>query len=589
MRIFIQQSFPLGRFHANPWRAFAFDDPHGEWPPSPWRLLRAILARSFQLSRELPADKELEHEQFRETLVHAFCTSKISWHLPARSWRGPGIQQYQPAEFEYSHPTPRKFNAYEYGEEFCAALSNAGLHHEVLGFLSLYKENKKNVLEFYNENMEPVKVLPDLASGTVRFINGYIKDRKLTARKYKHYFFDAKSYTTTKVKDNFWLTPECDSPLYWILEDDTTLWPDELLDHLDACLARMTYFGRAESITHIERVDKNSDIVANCVLRDSRTATAVPVLCPKAEATLTQVACMTNEDAVANTTTPPGAVWKYAERPAVTIRINPGRTTHKLQPTSVMQFAIGGRVFPPRKLWLRITEKFRGVVLRKIAKKHTNSQNAKFNELPPEIRAEYSLLSGKDAHGERLTGHRHAAFFLIPDEEGKPSRLICYRKVPFTSEEQIAILAASETALAWDFDKKDWKLRLVPLPEETPLPPSKNIFGEAQVWETLVPYVPPLHVFRNNGKVRTGMEVESQIRSHLDKLELPNAEISILTPENNFVEWVKVHRPNHKRGNQTNDDKRGYHIRLVFAEPIKGPLFLGHSSHYGLGLFAPKG
>jgi len=350
----------------------------------------------------------------------------------------------------------------------------------------------------------------------------------------------------------------------------------------------MTYFGRAESITNIERVQENNDIVANCVLLNSRTATAVPVLCPTADATLIQVACMTNENAVANTTTPAGAVWKYAERPAVTKHIRQTKPTLKLQPTSVIQFAVGGRVFPPRKLWLRITEKFRGIVLRKIAIQHTSNQSARFNELPAEILAEYSLLSGKDARGERLIGHRHAAFFLIPDEEEKPSRLICYRKAPFTSEEQIAMLAASETALAWDFDKKDWKLRLVPLPEKTPLPPSKNIFGEAREWETIIPYVPPLHVFRSNGKIRTGMEVETQIRSHLDKFELPNAEISILTPENNSVEWVKVHRPNHRRGNQTNDDKRGYQIRLVFSEPVKGPLFLGHSSHYGLGLFAPN-
>ncbi len=39
MRIVLKQIFPLGRFHATPWRVNPFDDPHGEWPPSPWRLL----------------------------------------------------------------------------------------------------------------------------------------------------------------------------------------------------------------------------------------------------------------------------------------------------------------------------------------------------------------------------------------------------------------------------------------------------------------------------------------------------------------------------------------------------------------------
>lgn len=507
MRLLIQQTFPLGRFHANPWRAFAFDDPYGEWPPSPWRLLRAILARSFQLSRELPADKEPDHEKLREMLVHAFCTSKISWQLPTQSWRGPGIQQYHPSEFK----------------KIPAGANDPG----------------------------------------------------------------EKTYNTTKVKDNFWLTPESASPLCWILDGEYSIWSDELLDHLDACLARMTYFGRAESITRIERIQEYNDITANCVLRASRTAIAVPVLCPTTDATLTQVACMTNEDAVANVTTPPGAVWKYAERPAVTKSNRPRRPAKELPPISVLQFAIGGRVFPPLKLWLRVTEKFRGTVLRKIAQKHTGIPNAKFYELPPDIRVEYSLLSGKDAHGERLTGHRHVAFFLIPDEEGKPSRLICYRKEPFTSEEQASILAASETPLAWDYKSNDWQLRLVPLPKETPLLSAKNIFGESKIWETLVPYVPPLHVLRCNGKAKPGADVESQIKSHLNKLGLPSAELITLQAHNESVQWMKVHRPRRSRNAHTNDDKRAYRIRVTFCESIKGPLFLGHSSHFGLGLFAP--
>lgn len=507
MRLLIQQTFLLGRFHANPWRAFAFDDPYGEWPPSPWRLLRAILARSFQLSRELPAENEPEHEQLREMLVRAFSVSKISWHLPTQAWRGPGIQQYHPSEFK----------------KIPAGANDPG----------------------------------------------------------------EKTYNTTKVKDNFWLTPKSGAPLYWILDGDFSLWPEDLLTHLDACLARMTYFGRAESITRIERVQENLDIAANCVLRDSRTTSAVPVLCPTVEATLPQVACLTNADTVANVTTPPGAVWKFAERPPVTKNIRPRRPAKQLPPTSVLQFAIGGRVFPPRKLWLRVTERFRGIVLRQIAQKRAGNPDARFHQLPPDVRAEYSLLTGKDEHGQRLTGHRHAAFFLIPDEEGRPSRLICYRKEPFTSEEQVSILAASEAPLAWDYKSGDWRLRLVPLPKETPLPPAKNIFGESKVWETLVPYVPPLHILRPNGKPRPGAEIESQIKSHLYNLGLPSAELITVPDRNEPVQWMKVHRPGRSRSHQTNDDKRAYRIRLVFNESLQGPLFLGHSSHFGLGLFAP--
>jgi CRISPR-associated protein Csb2 len=512
MRIILKQNFPLGRFHANPWRAFAFDDPHGEWPPSPWRLLRAILARSFQLSRERenPADNTL-----REQLVRNFSASGISWKLPDQSWRGPGLQQYQPAEFKKSPP----------------AASKPG----------------------------------------------------------------EKTYNTTKNKDNFWLISTENDALYWVLEtkenneNNTTDWSAELLAHLDDCLSRMTYFGRAESITTIERLrgGEHGGPAPNCILLEKRTASSVPVLCPLPGATLENLICKTDDDAVANSTTPPGAIWQYAERPSPvkTIRKQPPRK--ELPPAQILQFAIGGRVFPPLKYLIRITEKFRGIALRQIARQQTADRNAKFSDLPPEIRAKFSLLTGKDIDGAALGGHHHAAFFLIPDTEEKPSRLVCWRKEPFSTEEQNAFLAAAEAPLAWDFGSDDWKLRLVPLPAETPLPPDKNIFAQSTIWETLIPFVPPLHVFGRNGKPKAGCEIETQIKKMLDKRHLPAAEVSILTPPNAPAQWIKVHRPHRSRDEQTNDDKRAFQIRLTFAAPFSGPLFLGHSAHFGLGLFAP--
>ena len=52
MPLVLRQTFPLGRFHATRWNQNPFEDRFGEWPPSPWRLLRALVARWFQYSRE---------------------------------------------------------------------------------------------------------------------------------------------------------------------------------------------------------------------------------------------------------------------------------------------------------------------------------------------------------------------------------------------------------------------------------------------------------------------------------------------------------------------------------------------------------
>lgn len=46
--------FPLGRYHANPWDR-AVNEGATEWPPSPWRILRALVATWHTRWPELPA------------------------------------------------------------------------------------------------------------------------------------------------------------------------------------------------------------------------------------------------------------------------------------------------------------------------------------------------------------------------------------------------------------------------------------------------------------------------------------------------------------------------------------------------------
>src|SRR5260221_14067640 len=43
MPVTIKLTFPAGRFHATPWGRHV-NEGVAEWPPSPWRLLRALVA-----------------------------------------------------------------------------------------------------------------------------------------------------------------------------------------------------------------------------------------------------------------------------------------------------------------------------------------------------------------------------------------------------------------------------------------------------------------------------------------------------------------------------------------------------------------
>ncbi len=513
MKVVLRQTFPLGRFHANPWRAFPFEDPYGEWPPSPWRILRAILARSYQYERECG----VEGSGWRDEMLRAFCTSRVSWVLPSFSWRGPGLSQYQPAEFEWDPPSRTK----------------------------------------------------------------KLRNRRVNIP-------GEKRYRPTLARDNFWIvgdmrTESRDYVLWWLLDGEA--WSREMFDWLDASLARMTYFGRAESITEVRRVEhlpRNVDI--NCVLEDIPSTGSIPVLIPIAQATLEQVQAVTDAPSVKNSTVPLGAQWQYAKRPTKPpVRLPRPRRKSRV-PTNLVQFAIGTRVSPTRKSVVVLTQRFRGRVIHEFL-------DGDWQRASRSQREAASLLTGKDADGRPLQEeHLHTRFGILFDNDtDNATRLLVWRTHPFDDDEQRAILNAAEHELQITFgrgQRKDpWAVRLVPLDSQVPVPRGFDKQAYAR-WETATPYVPPRHVYDRRGRVKPGETPEVQLRRELGRQEYDTSTMTIKI-NSGASEWVKTHRPQRNRFDPTNVEKRGYHVSLTFDTPVLGPIALGHSSHFGLGLFVP--
>ncbi len=500
MQLALEQTFPLGRFHATPWKVFPYDDPHGEWPPSPWRLVRAVLARSFQLDREISESAD-NHTFLREALVRAFATSETSWRLPASAWRGPGLRQYHPAEF---------------------------------------------------------KRVPASA-----------KERGMMA------------YNTTKVLDNFWITSSDAEPIVWLFDGQD--WTPPLLAHLDACLARMTYFGRAESITEIRRLPEvRIDAASLIPLQPRRSGNAVPVLALKPNATLSQLEATTDTPNVAVTDIPPGSRWMFAERPQRP-RIRPvSRPKPALPLVSLIQFAIGSKVAPRYKDTVLITERFRNRVLGCFTKILTGNSKTKWCDVPDKVREQAFLLSGRNSDGSPAKGHRQVCFLLSGTCDA-PTRLCAWRSEPFNDKEQRAILDVANTPLPLNYKDDPWTLNLVPL--DKLVPPSPGLQGTAHCeWESLTPYVPPRHVYGRSGREKPGCSVTEQLSGELESRGFPVGQLAVEVRESG---WVKTHRNKSERDARTNNEKLGYWVKLTFAEQVKGPISLGHSSHFGLGLFVP--
>lgn len=501
MRVVLRQEFPLGRFHATPWRVNPFDDPHGEWPPSPWRLVRAVTARWYQWARQ--ADTEPSITEL-ELLQAAFCESTYAFHLPEDARKGIPLRQYHPTEFGW-RPAEKKKAA-------------------------------------------------------------------------------TRSYGTSLVQDNYWcVTPE--APVWWVIE--STSWTPGLLSTLEQCLVRMTYFGRAETFTRV-RLAGSQEVVPepNCTLGEGRASGAVPVLTPLSIATRADIERTTDAPETAKRAVPPGARVLYALRPPRPTARERRRTPPHLPSCRLIQFALGWNVSPEPRAIVRLTSRFRGAVLRELLGLKTGNAAATWTKIGRNVRESIADMVGKDADNQPLKGHRHTEF-LVWGDAGQPTRLVVWRgSRAFDADEQAAILLAASRDVSWaaaGSGENEWKVRLIPLDRDVPSPPGFD--GEASVlWESVTPYVPPRHHLRG-GKEREGESMVDQIQRELARRGVAEAvEVELVGPP----AWVSVHVPRREANKRAFvGDRRGQAVRLCFPSPVSGPIRLGHSSSFGLGLFRP--
>lgn len=519
MPVIIQQCFPLGRFHATRWKQNPFEDRHGEWPPSPWRLLRALAARWIQYSRE-SGDEDIAS---RDGLLNRLSGEVPDFAIPAMTWRAdPAIHQYHKTAVEWT-AKGKKDSAY-------------------------------------------------------------------------------KKAMTTLVPDVCRAIPPGDC-IFWSWPNLSL--PGRLESLLDKLLSRMLYFGRAESFCLMRRLFRLPEGThVNCQLNAAAIGGS-PVLVPKPgePLNLASLLAASDDEIVNSRPVPPGSAWYFTTLPRVpSMHRNSTSVLRFPNSLQVVQFAVGGRVYPHVRDWIRVTERFRGRALKELAVVLTKEPTARFPMLPPEMRDEFALFSGKSGTAVPIAGHAHAYFALIPDEFGLPSRMACFRREPFRSEEIAALLAAAESPCSWRFARKhgnkdagdEWELRFVPLPFGTPTPLGLSYaVPSSTTWVSATPFVIPAgrNRFRKHGKLRPGETAERLLEKLLIGAGYPTPEIMRLT-DSTVEEWVAIHEPPEQRQRRREDRTRavlpGHRFQLRFPQPVSGPICVGHSCHFGLGLFVPS-
>ena len=217
-----------------------------------------------------------------------------------------------------------------------------------------------------------------------------------------------------------------------------------------------------------------------------------------------------------------------------------------------------------------------------------------------------SEITGRDENHQplrRAHGHAHINPLDL-DGDGRLDHILIWAPNGLGAEAQAAIRAARKTptkggieplrlAVAATGDLHD----LVRLPGIYGLRIA-HIAGCASIWQSLTPFVPPRHI-----KARGKNALEGQIRAELHSRGFPEpAAVHRLAPmPRNRSDAAPASGAGGGKGKATWNQFRhfklarqrgpeppfacGYAIRLEFEHPVAGPLAIGYGSHFGLGLF----
>ncbi len=204
------------------------------------------------------------------------------------------------------------------------------------------------------------------------------------------------------------------------------------------------------------------------------------------------------------------------------------------------------------------------------------------------------MLSGKDADGQSLQQHRHT--FYLPTADGSDPRWITHVTLAaasgFGSDELAAFNALR--GLKMDDESPELRVQLVGLGNRQDF--RARLLEEASDWVSATPFVvtrfPKLRGRKRDRPedyasprafVRHILQEELQRRSDLPPVASIKEEEFIGTQQ---LRPIQFQRFRSKKGDDGGRRRAGaFHI--TFTVPIPGPLCLGHSCHFGLGLFLP--
>jgi len=223
------------------------------------------------------------------------------------------------------------------------------------------------------------------------------------------------------------------------------------------------------------------------------------------------------------------------------------------------------------------------------------------------VRGRSAVLSGKDAAGERRCDHDHA-YYLPSDEDGdsRLDHLTVYSASGFDQDEQKAIGALRDLRTGRD-SEANHPLRVILLGTGGVNDYAPGPLSGSDQWISVTPYIATRYAktrgahridlrsavarvafLHNDLRKMLGTQISHLTQSDLDALDIK----PLCYPKDVFrisERWrpIEFQRFRRKAGDDGGRRLAGA-FRLNFPRPVQGPIALGFSSHFGMGLFMPQ-
>lgn len=335
--------------------------------------------------------------------------------------------------------------------------------------------------------------------------------------------------------------------------------------------AALPYFGRADSVCEAstpagwEPDGHTAWIPLDVADEIPPDAQATAVLAPDLPLQIESLLARPVDVRASGLLFPPGTRLVGYQRTPSPPRVMPPARTRPARAVTAVRFQVLHAAFPPQTDALVYTDLMRQAAVSKLGQ-----------------RLETSMLAGKTESGGALERQHAHSHYLPILHEGRLRELVVWTPAGL-SEQELKALTSVRRLTSPISDQ--WRLTVRTADIGTIEQAAPELVGPATTWLSTLPFTPNRYCPRHT---TWQSFLATEVARELSYRGLPPPVAVDHAPG----DWAafRRYRPTARRRHDTRQGhatQQGAFLRLTFAQPVTGPIALGHLSHFGLGLFQP--